>query len=80
MVRDIPGVEVTQRSEANAVFARLPQAVIPLLQEHFFFYVWDGARGEVRWMTSFDTTEQDLCAFVDCITVTMEKYKKEHAV
>ena len=80
MVRDIPGVEVTQRSEANAVFARLPQVVIPLLQEHFFFYVWDGARGEVRWMTSFDTTEQDLRAFVDCITVTMEQYKKEHAV
>ena len=80
MVRDIPGVEVTQRSEANAVFARLPQAVIPLLQEHFFFYVWDGGRGEVRWMTSFDTTEQDLRAFVDCITVTMEQYKKEHAV
>ena len=78
MVRKIPGVEVTQKAEANAVFARLPQAVIPLLQEHFFFYVWDAARGEVRWMTSFDTTEEDIRAFVERIASTMEQFQKEH--
>ena len=78
MVRKIPGVEVTQKTEANAVFARLPQAVIPLLQEHFFFYVWDAARGEVRWMTSFDTTEEDVRAFAEGIASTMEQFQKEH--
>ncbi len=73
-VRSIAGVEVTQRAEANAVFVRLPQAAIPILQEQFFFYVWDAARGEVRWMTSFDTTEEDIDAFVACIAHTMEQF------
>ena len=73
-VRSIDGVEVTQHAEANAVFVRLPQAAIPILQEQFFFYVWDAARGEVRWMTSFDTTEEDIDAFVACIAQTMEQF------
>jgi len=28
------------------------------------FYVWDEAASEVRWMCSFDTTEQDVDDFV----------------
>jgi threonine aldolase len=75
-VREIEGVEVTQQAEANAVFARLPQAAIPILQEQFFFYVWDAASGEVRWMTAFDTTEEDVEAFVACIQETMAGLKK----
>ncbi len=70
-VRQIEGVEVTQRAEANAVFARLPLDVIPVLQEQFFFYVWDAARGEVRWMTAFDTTAEDIEDFVACIKKTL---------
>jgi threonine aldolase len=31
------------------------------------FYDWDRARGEVRWMTAFDTTEADVDAFVEVI-------------
>ena len=33
------------------------------LQEDYFFYVWDEEKSEVRWMTSFDTTEEDVLAF-----------------
>lgn len=70
-VRQIAGVEVTQQAEANAVFARLPPRAIEKLQEEFFFYVWDAARAEVRWMTAFDTTEEDIEAFVRCIKKTL---------
>ncbi len=77
-VRAIPGVEVTQRAQANAVFARLPQAIIPVLQEQFFFYVWDAARAEVRWMASFDTTEEDINAFVECIAAAMDSFHREN--
>lgn len=66
-VRDIPGVKITQKVEANGVFVILPKAVIPKLQKEFFFYVWDEATGEVRWMTSFDTTEEDIDAFAQKI-------------
>jgi threonine aldolase len=31
------------------------------------FYDWDRARGEVRWMTAWDTTEADVDRFVAVI-------------
>lgn len=55
---------LTQQTEANGVFAILPKAVIPELQKEYFFYVWDESASEVRWMTSFDTTEDDIYGFV----------------
>ena len=66
-VKDIPGVEVTQKVESNAVFARIPAAIIPGLQEQFFFYVWDEERSEVRWMCSFDTTTEDIVRFASLL-------------
>jgi threonine aldolase len=62
-VKDIPGVKVTRKVEANGVFAILPAAIIPKLQKEYFFYVWDEEANEVRWMTSFDTTEKDIEGF-----------------
>lgn len=60
-------IELTQKTEANGVFALLPPAIIPELQKHFFFYMWDESSSEVRWMTSFDTTEDDIYGFVDLL-------------
>ena len=60
----VRGVRITRPVEANAVFAVPPPAVVAPLQEAFPFYVWDEAAGEVRWMTSFATTEADVDAFV----------------
>ncbi|HEX8433641.1 low specificity L-threonine aldolase [Archangium sp.] len=62
-VSSIPKVRLTRPTEANGVFATLPAELIPRLQEHTFFYVWDEATSEVRWMTSFDTTEGDVRGF-----------------
>lgn len=67
-VRDVPGVTITQPVDANAVFAVLPRHVIPILQQEFFFYVWDEGRSEVRWMASWDTTEGDVDAFASTIS------------
>jgi threonine aldolase len=67
-VRDVPGVHVTRPVQANAVFAILPSDVTRRLQEQFRFYVWDEATGEVRWMTTFDTTEDDVDAFAAAIS------------
>jgi threonine aldolase len=57
-------IQITQPVEANAVFAIIPKESIPLLQEKFFFYIWNEKTSEVRWMTAFDTTSQDIDAFV----------------
>ena len=66
-VRGIPGVRVTQPVDANAVFATLPAEAIPVAQDAFFFYVWDERRSEVRWMASWDTTEEDVAQFAAAI-------------
>jgi len=33
------------------------------LQERYFFYVWSEEESIVRWMCSFDTTEDDIRQF-----------------
>jgi len=64
----ITGLAFTRPTQANAVFATLPNDAADRIRERFRFYDWDRAAGEVRWMTSFDTTEADVDAFVDAIT------------
>jgi threonine aldolase len=64
-VRKIPQIKITQPVEANAVFAIIPKEYIPILQKEFFFYVWNEKSSEVRWMTAFDTTPEDIDKFAD---------------
>ncbi|MCF8225055.1 MAG: low specificity L-threonine aldolase [Bacteroidales bacterium] len=66
-VKDIDGVKVTRKPEANAVFAIVPEEIIPALQDEYFFYVWDEDTSEVRWMCSFDTTEEDIEQFASLL-------------
>ena len=60
----IRGVEFTQPTQANAVFACLPPGVADRLRERFRFYDWDASEREVRWVCSFDTQPEDVDAFV----------------
>lgn len=60
---DVPQVRITHPIEANAVFARVPAHHIAALQAEYFFYLWDEKTSEVRWMTAFDTSDDDIRAF-----------------
>jgi threonine aldolase len=62
-VADLAPVSITHPVETNAVFATLPPEASAALRERFAFYVWDESRNEVRWMCSWDTTEDDVDAF-----------------
>jgi threonine aldolase len=64
---DAPGLSFSQPTQVNAVFAILPNAAADRLRKRYRFYDWDRAACEVRWMTSFDTTEADIDAFVRAI-------------
>ncbi|GAA1861138.1 threonine aldolase family protein [Microbacterium koreense] len=64
----IRGVSFTQPTQANGVFATLPDGVADRLRESFRFYDWDATRNEVRWMCSFDTSTHDIDAFIAAIT------------
>ena len=63
----LPGLAFSQPSPANAIFATLPTAVADRIRERVRFYDWDRARGEVRWMTAWDTTPEDVDNFVSVI-------------
>ena len=63
----IPTVQITQKVETNGIFAIIPGDCIQDLQNEFFFYVWNEAMSEVRWMTSFDTQAEDIEAFVQLL-------------
>jgi threonine aldolase len=63
----IRGVGFTQQTQVNGVFATLPPGVADRLRESFRFYDWDASKNEVRWMCSFDTTEEDIDAFIAAI-------------
>jgi threonine aldolase len=66
-VRDAPGVTITHPVQTNAVFATVPAAACEVLQKRFAFYVWDERTTEVRWMCSWDTTEEDVDAFAQAV-------------
>lgn len=70
-VGSIDGVSLVQPVEANAVFASLPRpAISRLLSElpgELPFYVWDERADVVRWMCSWDTTKEDVDAFVEAV-------------
>ncbi len=63
----VPGLAITRPVETNAVFATLPLAVTESLQRDFPFYTWDEAASEVRWMCSWDTTEEDVDEFAAAV-------------
>jgi threonine aldolase len=66
-VEGIEGIGFSQDTEANAIFALLPAGAADRIRETFRFYDWDAARGEVRWMCAFDTTEDDVDAFAAAV-------------
>jgi threonine aldolase len=66
-VGNLSGVTITRAVETNVVFATLPREATAALQEQFAFYVWDETIGEVRWMCSWDTTEEDVDAFAGAV-------------
>jgi len=71
-VRKIRHVRIVYKVEANGVFAQIPHKAIARLQKRYFFYVWDEEQSVVRWMCSFDTTEQDVKEFAQFVAKTVE--------
>lgn len=61
---DFPGVRFTQKVESNQLFLTMPREEIDHMLESYFFYFWDEAKDEIRLVTSFDTTEEDIEAFI----------------
>lgn len=60
-------ITLTQKTQANAVFAILDPKDIEKLQKEFHFYVWNSNTNEVRWMCSWDTEPAAVESFASAI-------------
>jgi threonine aldolase len=71
-VSRIPGVRIVWKVEANGVFAQIPKRAIEKIKDRYFFYMWIEEESIVRWMCSFDTTEDDVRQFAQVVAETMK--------
>ena len=55
-----PGVHFTQKIESNQLFFTLPHTMIDKLMKSYSFFFLNETEGEIRLVTSFDTTEKDI--------------------
>ncbi len=70
-----PFAQITQLTQANAVFVRFPKNLISRLRSETFFYVWDEHTFECRLMTSWDTQESD----IECLLAHLAKVGNENS-
>jgi threonine aldolase len=63
----IPRIKIAFPVQANGVFAQIPRDAIQKIQERYFFYVWIEEKSVVRWMCSFDTTEEEVRKFAEFV-------------
>ena len=63
-IGEIPQIRITQKVETNGIFAIMPKELAEKVRKRYFFYTWDEAKDEVRWLTSFDTTTEDIDNFI----------------
>ena len=63
----VEGLEFVCPVECNMLFPRLPRAALESLPAQFYFYTWDESQAIARWVTSFDTTEDDVDRFAAAV-------------
>ena len=63
-LKQFPDIHFTQKVESNQLFLTMPRVKTARMLRSYFFYFWNEAADEIRLVTSFDTTEQDVEAFI----------------
>ena len=72
-LRAFKEITITQKVDANGIFALFPPNIIPAVQQSGFFYVWNEKLSEVRLMCSWDTTEEDVSNFLLQVKLQLSK-------
>jgi threonine aldolase len=70
-LQSIPGIEISQKVEANMVYAIIPNHCIIKLQKQYYFHRFNERTCEVRLMCSFTTQPQDVLSFSQAIRKTV---------
>jgi threonine aldolase len=64
-VSDIESLRLTSPPQVNSIFPRLEDPAKTQLQDWSFFWDWDVAASQVRWMTAWDTSPADVARFAE---------------
>lgn len=56
--------QFTQQTQANTILVKMPSPIVKQMLEKHFFYVWDEMTSEIRLVTSWDTTQNDIEIFI----------------
>jgi threonine aldolase len=72
-IRKIARIRIVFPVQANGVFVQIPRAAIQKILERYFFYMWIEEESVVRWMCSFDTTEEHVRQFAEFVKEVVEK-------
>jgi len=75
---DVPGVELDGPPPVNSLFPVLPRALIEPLRDWCFFWDWDVARHQVRWMTAWDTMPEDVDVFASGVRAATEAFASKN--
>jgi threonine aldolase len=74
ILQSIPQLSVTYPVETNQIFFSAPATWIVPIQEKIACHLWDAERQEIRWVTSCNTSEQDI-QNIKMITKQLPKIK-----
>ncbi len=60
IIKMIPQLSLSYPVETNQIFFTAPKSWIPLFQDEIFCYPWDQEKNEIRFITSWNTSAQDI--------------------
>ncbi len=60
IIKGIPHLSMSYPVETNQIFFTAPPSWIPFIQEKISCYLWDKEKNELRFITSWNTLEQDV--------------------
>lgn len=66
-IRDVADLNLLYPVEANILFAKMPKPAIDVLQKTYAFYELDAVNHVARFVTSWNTSKEDVDAFAEAI-------------
>ena len=66
-----PQIHFTQKVESNQLFFTMPKEAAKKLLENYFFYFWNEETCEVRFVTSWDTTDDDISGLEQALSIVL---------
>lgn len=69
-LRDVPSLQLAPPA-VNSLYPIIDSPAKERLQQWCFFWDWDETRSQVRWMTSWDTTDEDVEVFAQGVRIAL---------